>query len=567
MTSRRGLGWMAVVWSLAGALPALAQTDATPPPPPTPAWRGSLLPDSWKRQLPPSAALRTPDEITYDGEVQRVTVKETIAIALENNPGIAAQRLEPTLQEQGILGAQSKFDPSFNGELNYATTETPNANVLAGALSTRANDRYANFHLTKLLRPTGTQFSVDFLNDRNDTNSSFNILRPNYSPEFGLSVLQPLLRDFGLDFQYLVVRIAERTADASLKQYEANLADFVAEVIVAYWNVVRTRENLEVQREFKQLADRTVTENEARVRVGLLAPVAVLEAQADAALREEEVVRAENEYTVARQQLAKIAYYSPKNTVIPRVLEPIEDAAPEDVPIDREDALKAALAERPEVRASADRVQAQQLNERIAGNGLLPRVDAVGSLGYNGLAGNSRCITFSGQTVCDSPFAGNRADAYSNLTDFRSYAFGLRLQVPIANAAAESQYTQTRISREQAELNHRNLLSQVALEVYESAADVVSGRKRIETSRVAVKLAEENLRNQQKRQEVGMATTKDLLDFQTRLRNARAAEVQARIDYAIAVARWERAQGSLLRSYQIVVTQPGKRATPWFALF
>ena len=80
-------------------------------------------------------------------------------------------------------------------------------------------------------------------------------------------------------------------------------------------------------------------------------------------------------------------------------------------------------------------------------------------------------------------------------------------------------------------------------------------------------LAEENLRNQEKRHEVGLATTKDLLDFQTRLTSARAAEVQAKTDHAISVARWRRAQGALLAHYQIVLDEPDKRTTPWFARF
>ena len=85
--------------------------------------------------------------------------------------------------------------------------------------------------------------------------------------------------------------------------------------------------------------------------------------------------------------------------------------------------------------------------------------------------------------------------------------------------------------------------------------------------RVARELAEENLRNQEKRHEVGLATTKDLLDFQTRLTSARAAEVQANTDYAISVARWRRAQGRLLSHYQIVLDEAGHRTTPWFARF
>jgi HAE1 family hydrophobic/amphiphilic exporter-1 len=546
-------------------------------------WGAKELPRQWRPTEPESDAVKVPDEITDDENIEPVSLKQAIAIALENNPRIAAQRLEPAKQEAGILGAQAQYDPTIAAEVRSASARTPNQSILAATDTLVVDERSANAHLIKRLR-TSTLLQADFLNERIDNNASFNQLRPAYQPALNFSVIQPLLRDFGWDFSYLVVRVAEQTADAARFQYEANLADFVAEVIVAYWAVVQTRENLEVQRESLSLAERTVSENEARVRVGLLAPVAVLEARADAKAREEDVIIAENNLVVARQRLGQLAYYRPDATFIPRTLEPTEEAEPEQVSADLESTVANAVNDRPEVRASARGVQVTVLNERIAGNALLPRVDLVGSYGLNGLSGLSRpviternipgggCVQIGANPPsfsCNSPYGGPASDAYDRMVtnEFRSYTFGVQVQVPIANAAARSDYTQSRINRSQAELNHRALLSQITFDARASVADVVSTRQRIDTSRVARELAEENLRNQEKRHEVGLATTKDLLDFQTRLTSARAAEVQAKTDYAISVARWRRAQGRLLSHYQIVLDEAGKRTTPWFARF
>jgi outer membrane protein TolC len=546
-------------------------------------WGATEIGRQWRSGVPPSDALRVPQPITRDERVQEVSLKDAIALALVNNPGIAARRLEPTREAAGILGAQAQYDPIFAAELMHSHSVTPNTSSLAGTRTLKVDDRSANFHLLKTFR-TGTTGTIDFLNDRLDNNARFNQLRPQYKPQLNFSLVQPLLRNFGWDFSYLVVRVAEREADASLYQYEADLANFVEQVIEAYWSVVRARETLEVQRESKALADRTVDENQARVRVGLLPPVAVLEAQADAKSREEQVLIAENALAIARQQLAQVAYYRPDGTFVPRTLEPVEEAVPEDLPVDLDETLAAALAGRPEIGASARGVEAQQLNEKIAGNGLLPRLDLAGSYGVNGVSGRNRPIITSfdvgggncvpnpsspGTFICNSPFAGSAADAYDRLTsnEFRSYSFGVQLQVPLSNALARSQYTQSRIARDQAELNHRQLLSQVTLEARQTVSDVVTSRQRIDTSRVARELAEENLRHQEKRHEVGMATTKDLLDFQTRLTSARAAEVQAKIDHAIFVARWRRARGQLLGYYQVMVEHPGRQSPPWFARF
>lgn len=594
---------MGCVLGMATSLRAAEPSGATSH---EPSWRGAAWLDQW-RPIERSAALDVPSTITRDDEIQRVTLKETIAIALENNPGIAARRLEPARQGAVVLQTQSIFDPTLGIEAAESRIVTPNASSLSTTGTSIVEDRYANGSLQKLLR-TGTQLSVSFDNDRLDNNASYVGLRPQYHPQLQLSVVQPLLRDFGWDFTYLVVHAAERGADASVYLYEADLANFVERVIRAYWAVVGARENVAARQEAKALADRTVQENEARVRVGLFAPVAVLEAQADAKSREDQLISAENNLAVARQQLAQLAFFRPTGSFVPRSLEPVEDATPEKVEVDLDRTLSVAVHDRPELHASALGVEAKQINERIASNGLLPRLDLFGSYGVNGLSGDSQTsparrlgtipttivrtdpnaatdaacqFVSAGTYLCrtdlpialaaggPSPFAGSAGKAYDRLVsgDFDSYTFGVRVTVPLDNAQARGQHAISQIERDQAELNHRELLSQVTLEVRQAIADIVAARQRIETSRVARELAEENLRNQEKRHEVGMATTKDLLDFQNRLTQARFAEVTAKFEYSIAVAAWRRSEGHLLDHYQIVVEHPGKHTTPWFARF
>jgi outer membrane protein TolC len=574
-----------VLLLLLATAPAARAGDPSPPPLPEAPFRFSVLMDQWRPAPEPSEALRHPGVITRDDTIEHVTLQEAIAIALENNPGIAASRLEPTRISADVLGAQAQFDPLLAGDFAWAYINEPNASTLAGTLTTVTRERQYDASLAKLFR-SGTQVRVDFLNDRLSSNASFVQLSPQYTPELRFSVVQPLLRDFGWDFPYMIVRVAERYADAALYQYEADLADFVLAVIDAYWNVIGARENVEVQRESFELAERTVQENEARVRVGLLAPVAVLEARAQAKARETDVIVAENLLKTSRLRLAQLAYFRPSGTVLPRMLEPSEEGQPEGVHVDEDAALAAALAERPEILASASAVEARQYDQRVASNQLLPRFDLVGSYGLLGLSGDPqvgppRCFDVDTDgdpntppaRVCTEPaepsqFSGNAARAYDRLGSgkYDAYSVGFRVQIPIANAQARADQSRSRVALTQAELRHRQLLSNVTLEVRDTSADIEATQQAIETSRVARELAEENLRNQEKRHEVGMATTKDLLDFQTQLTEARFTEVQARVRHAIALARWRRAQGQLLSHYQIVLEHQ-KRSTPWFATF
>ena len=218
--------------------------------------------------IPPSAALEVPAPVTRDGERSGSRSRRRSAFALENNPGIAARRLEPTRVGEAVLGAQAQFDPSPAAPAQYTQRGRPTrarspGRARPGRRSLRQlppREAVAHRHAPLGRLPERAPRQQRALHPA----------PPAVHPEVDFSVVQPLLRDFGWDFSYLVVRVAERTADAARVQYEADLADFVEQVIVAYWAVVGTRENVEVRRRAEALADRTVDENEARVRVGLL---------------------------------------------------------------------------------------------------------------------------------------------------------------------------------------------------------------------------------------------------------------------------------------------------------
>ena len=180
--------------------------------------------------MPPSAALRVPlADHARRRRSQRVSLKETIAIALENNPGIAARRLEPTrCRSRACSARRAQFDPDVRAaSCNYAPERDPERE------RARRRALHAGRRSLRQLPPrasccrTGTQLTRRLPERPPRQQRSFNQLRPQYSPQLGFSVVQPLLRDFGWDFSYLVVRVAEQTADAAVYQYEANLADFV----------------------------------------------------------------------------------------------------------------------------------------------------------------------------------------------------------------------------------------------------------------------------------------------------------------------------------------------------
>lgn len=521
----------------------------------------------WVYQAP---VVTTPDTGGDSGETARLSVSEAVHQALLHNPEIAAQRLTPLSQRQDVNAAEAIFDPIITAAVNKDRRKAPNSSALSGVRVNVQENFNANFGFQKLLR-TGADFRIDFTNNRFVSNARFQGLIPQYEPELLFSLNQPLLRNFGLNFAYLLVDVTRLNSEAAAWTYRANLANFVKRVITAYWVVVYARQNLEVQKESLELARQTLRENNERVRVGLLAPVAVKEAESQAAAREQEVIVVNNQLDNALQLLRQIVYLQKdESSFVPRPIDPVQAPRITPVTVDAGAALALALEQRPEVKAQTLDLQGKQLTARVRENQLLPRVDFVGNIGLNGLSGDAVPVVdpSTGQTV-QTPFDGPYWEALDRLTtrEFYSYQVGVEVEIPLGNAAAKAEYSKAKIDVSQSELTRRQVFSTITLEVQTAVNDVIANMKRIQSSRVARELAEENLRNQQKRLEVGIATTKDVLDFQDDLTQARGVELQAATDYNISLAELERAQGTLLDEYSVVVEVPGERFTPWWARF
>ncbi len=535
-----------------------------------PRWTQPDLPtwgQAWREQFsPPGGPPALPQIPPLGATPARFTLREAVSAALQNNPELIAQSLVPVIEQQGILEAQAYFDPVSGAETNYNHSVTPATSALSGAETVDISNFNWNFYAQKNLA-TGASLRVDFLNNRFKTNSDFQGLTPQYKPEPVISLNQPLLRGFGLYFTRMRINLAETATDAAIEDYKAAVANFITRVVTAYWRVVLTTDQLQVKRDALELARQTVRDNRTRVDVGVLPPVAVKESEAEAARREEEVIVAENALFQASRVLQQLVYLPGFNEYLPRAIDPVERPSDESLRFDAEHALHTAVTERSEVRAARLNVEANEMNVALANNQLMPKLDAFGSYGVNSLSGDP--TRENDPLNFRSIYGGTYGDALGRLlsNNFYQYGGGVRLEIPIGNAAAIAQAQRSRIQRARAQAIYRQRISEVSLDVGQSLGDVNSNIKRIEATRVARELAEENLRNQTRRYEVGMVTTTDLLKFQNEVTNARLNENLALIDYNDSLVALERAQGTLLRRFDVDVEPRHATKTPWWALF
>jgi outer membrane protein TolC len=522
-----------------------------------------LFLDQWTLYPPPPSSYTLEFLRTADTATAALTLREAVLIGLENNPGIEVNRLEPYRTAEETRREQAIFDPLLTGEFAKDFLKdprgTPQTPFSTPVLVTRNRDY--NLSIAKLLR-SGAQFEMSFLNNRFVSNLPNQVLAPQYRPRLEFSLAQPLLRDFGLGLTTIFIRIAENREGISLFDYQARLMQLIQRITEAYWGVVFARENLAVQKKGVELAQALLTEAEAKARSGVVPPVNVVEAQAEKARREEFVIAAENDLDIARKTLSLTIHLNPQETFLPRPIEPTESPSVRAEPVAQSSSLERAITARSELLASRLTIENQTLQVRYAENQLLPRLDLKASTGLTGIAGDLRPGTVN-------PFPGDYGRALDRLgsADFYDYSVGVELQIPLGNAQAKSDFARTRIELDQARARHRDLVAQITLEVARAVGDVKTNFERIQSTRLARALAEENLRAQRQRFEVGLVTQTDVIDFQSRVLNAQVAELRAIIDYNNALARLKLAEGTLLEHYHIQVEGPKKEADPWWARF
>ncbi|MEK6618790.1 MAG: TolC family protein, partial [Nitrospirota bacterium] len=215
-------------------------------------------------------------------------------------------------------------------------------------------------------------------------------------------------------------------------------------------------------------------------------------------------------------------------------LVPIDQPVKTLEPISLEEAIDIAIERRPEVLQASKIIETSELNTKFAKNQLLPNLSFQGTTGLAGLGKD-------GGDMLQRNFGG----------DFYNYGAGLVLSYPLGNRSAWSQYNKRQLEARNAQASLQSVRQQVIVGVKEAVRRVQTDFKRIETTRSARIMSEKQLQAEQERLNVGLSTTRFVLDFQRDLATARGNELRAIVDYNKSLSNLARNKATTLERYQI----------------
>ncbi len=132
--------------------------------------------------------------------------------------------------------------------------------------------------------------------------------------------------------------------------------------------------------------------------------------------------------------------------------------------------------------------------------------------------------------------------------DFYSYTIGIKIEFPIENRLAKSQYSKARVKVAQSLTSLKNRENIIINEVRDAVRLVRTTSKVIDTAIASRRLAEEKLKAEEKKYRVGMSTTHDLLEFQDDLAKAESTLAFAQSEHSKSLANLSRIMGVLLEN-------------------
>jgi len=490
---------------------------------------------------PPSAQAASPGA----APTISLTLDEAVNRALEHNLDIAVERLNPQTYDLALASVRAAYRPTVSSTIGQRAVVNPPTSQLNGGTSVTNDTTTYNSGLSQALPWGGAQTSFSFNNNRLGTNNLFANYNPSYTTSFSANLTQPLLRGFSIDQtrqSLKTTQISREIADVNVK---AVIVGTLASVRDAYWDLVYAVQAVDVAKQSLALAEKLVQDNQSRVEVGTMAPIDVVQAQAEAATRRQALAQAEATWRTAELSLKRLVVGGTDDPLWTARLDPVDRPAFQPQTLDVQSAVRTALDQRTDLLQARRQLDTADINIHLFHNQTLPALDLVASYGGTGLGGTQFVRQGSGigsQIIGVVP--GGYADAIDALTARRypTWNVALTFSYPIGTSSAEAQLARARVQKNQTQAQIRALELQVATEVTNFALQVESNLKQYEAASAARELAQKRLEAEQSKFEVGMSTNFFVVQAQRDLADAQNSELRALANHRKSLVDYDRVQ-------------------------
>lgn len=490
----------------------------------------------------PAAAPVVP--VIPTGPTVNLTEQEAVARATERNLTLISERITPQTWDYTMAATRAAYAFNLTSSLANNNANTPTSNIFEGGARTTTQQQSWSGGVSKRMWRGGGNYNINWINNRNETSSSNSTCNPCFNSGLQGSFTQPLLQNFRIDptrAAILTNEISQRIADLNLSAEEVSV---LAQVRNAYWELVFARQQVDAAQASLELATKLVGDNRARVEIGTMAPIDVVQAQAEEATRRQQLVTAQATLRNNELALKRLIVSGTDDELWRATLVPADQPVLTAQPIDLETAVASALSRRIDLTTTKLNLESTDVQLRSLENQAKPQLDLIGSLNLAGRAGVSRPLRdpITGEIV--QPPTGGYFDALQSVGAFDAPTWNVRLQFsyPLGTSAQEANVARQQLLRRQTEASLKATELTVATEVTSAALAVQNSFEGMQAAQVSRALSEQRLAAAQAKFDQGMATNYEVVQAQRDLNDARNSELRQLLNYQRALVDFQRVQ-------------------------
>jgi outer membrane protein TolC len=480
-----------------------------------------------------------------------LSIDEAVRLALEQNLGIQIQRIDPQISDVGVSQARSFWAPTLNSNLSRRSQTQASTSAFSGGATAIDNGTFATgLGVTQNL-PTGGSYTVNWNNSRFTSTSFFNSFSPQLGSNVNAQFSQPLLKNFGIDQIRQQVQTSKKLRDLSDIQLGQVITQTSRSVRNAYWDLSYAIDNLKAQQESLKLSQQSLADNRKRVEIGTLAPIDIVQAQAEVASNEAGVILAEAAIKRAQDNLRTLILDPASQDFWTTTFQPTDVAPFQDVAIDMDGAVRTAIDKRSDLRSAKNSIERSDIDIKFLRNQILPDVSAQATYITTGVGGTqltpvdlqlaaSTGVVPPRQIISSRGFGNVLGDVFQSA--YPDWTVGVNISYPLGTNTAQANLARARLQYQQSQTQLKNLEMQVAAQVREAGRQVQTNQKRVLSARASRELQEKKLEAEEKKLAAGMSQSFFVFQAQRDLSLARTAEIQAIADFNKSVVDFETVQ-------------------------
>ncbi len=470
-----------------------------------------------------------------------LTLAELRTLVSERNENIQMRMLEYEISKRTHRAEKGVFEPQVTGSVEHTDSNRPNNTQQMANLGLLAQSQLSEENTIyegglEFLFPTGTKLRAGYV-FRDLVNNLQKGNGPEYEMFSGLTLVQPLLKNFGPGATMARIRLAAIGSEVAYQEYRRQRMLTLAGAEAAYWDLYAVQEQGRFAVESLKTANKILNDNKSRAEVGKSSELEVLQAQAGVAVRATRLNEVKQKtYDGGRKLTSLYSHVSRGVETIPCAVDTptmviVEAAQHEDV--------QSAFQYNPDYVIRLKQTQQEDIRVGYARNQRRPQVDLKGSYGLNGL----------GLTP------GTAWDDLQN-SDFPVWTIGVEMRIPLAGGVKErNEYQAARLGKEKSLVAIQEAEIQIFNALDAARTKVRSLLDNVKNYQQVVEFHEKLLAAQMDRLSVGSVDSRVVLETEEKLFEARMAMVESQVAYQRATLDLELIRGSYLRARDLEVTK------------